>query len=213
MSTYKTDCLVLAKRVLKDADRVYVLYSRDHGKIEGKVRSGASSKSKLAGHIEPLALSRIMIVKGKSLETIAGTALIKKYEFDLDVLPYAQLASEFVIKLIKPGISDINIFNLIHSYLSSLEKYNNIDIVKIITLRFSWQFLRYLGYSPDLNNKLSKESKELLDACLAKRSDLTKLTSSTKVLVELSNFTKYYLHYIGESDFTTFNICFYGKIS
>jgi len=151
MSTYKTESLVLAKRVLKDADRIYLLYTQDHGKIEAKVKSGASSSSKLAGHIEPLSLARIMIVKGQGLETIAGTDLIKRFDYDLSVLPYSLLASEFVIKLIKPGICDLNIYNLLINYLEALGKLNDINRLKLMALRFSWQFLRYLGYYPDLN--------------------------------------------------------------
>jgi len=103
MSTFKTQALVLHKRVLKNADRLYILYTPEHGKVEAKVRSAAKSSSKLAGHLEPFCISAVMIARGESLETIAGAYLQKSFIFkDLKTRALALVAAEIVNKFIMP---------------------------------------------------------------------------------------------------------------
>lgn len=157
MSYFKTTALILAKRPLKEADRLYILYTQDHGKIEAKVRSAAASKSKLAGQVEPISLALVMIAPGKDLETIAGAALLKSFSFgDLKISALAHLAAEMVIKLIKPGLPDARIFQLLLSFFNFLAKHQslsggqpNLQVMgklRIGALRFVWQFLSLLGY-------------------------------------------------------------------
>lgn len=227
MSTFKTTALILAKRPLREADRLYILYTQDHGKIEAKVRSAASSKSKLAGQIEPLSLALVMIAPGKELETIAGAALVKSFSFaDLKVAALAGLASEMVIKLIKPGLPDARIFQLLLLFFNFLQERQalsggqlnlaELGKLRITALRFVWQFLSLLGYrftqySPtaEFLPKLSSASQKLFNSCLAEHRGLTKFQASFKVIAELSLFTRESLRYFGESDLVTYNLGFY----
>ncbi|PIZ46626.1 DNA repair protein RecO [candidate division WWE3 bacterium CG_4_10_14_0_2_um_filter_41_14] len=218
MSTFKTEAIILTKRPLKDADRLYIMYTKDHGKLEAKVRSAASAKSKLAGQIEPISLSRVMIAKGRGFDTIAGARLIKPFSTDLvDGRPFAALAAELVSKMIKPGVPDGHIYNLLLSYLTAV---NGAEYkpgpIRILTLRFIWQFLSLLGYQPDVNGrkfgdlpKLSEPSKKLLSECLEQKSRLTILRTSSTVVKELAVFTQGFLRYFSEGDVRSFNFCFH----
>ena len=214
MPTFKTQALILNKRPLKDADRLYVLYTKDYGKIEAKVKSAASSKSKLAGHLEPMSLSQVMIVKGRGMETIAGAQLIERFTFsDIRLQPLTALAAEMVIKFVKPGLPDIRIYKLLLAFLNSLtNSINNLDEHRLLTLRFIWRFLSLLGYQIDPEQKeftgfssLSKESRQLLNNCLKEKAQLTIFRASSKVVKELVDFTKEYLRYFAESDFRSYN--------
>jgi len=224
MSTFKTEALVLAKRSLKEADRLYILYTKDHGKIEAKVRSAASSKSKLAGQLEPISLALVMVAPGKDLETIAGAALLKSFPFaDLKISALANLASEMVIKLIKPGLADQKIFQLLLAFFNFLTSLSGDSLdnkklarARLMALRFIWQLLGLLGYryNQDLARaeflpKLSSASLALLQSCLAEQQNLTKFQASFKVIAELASFTRESLRYFGESDLLTYNFGFY----
>ncbi len=220
MSTFKTTALILSKRPLKDADRLYVLYTPDYGKIEAKVRSAASARSKLAGQMEPIALSRLMVARSKGFETIAGAQLIKPYFFSWELSQsLAALAAELVNIGIKPGFADPRIFQLLKAFLDSLTRLKNEPIKwRLFALRFIWQFFNLLGYQFNPQQAkfadlpaLSIPSKELLMNCLKERGQLTILQSSSKVINELADFTHRYLRYIFESDLNTYKFCFYGK--
>ena len=229
MSTFKTEALVLSKRPLKNADRLYILYSPEFGKLEAKLRSAASSKSKIAGQIEPLCLSQIMVAKGKEMEIVAGALLIKNYDFsDLRIQSLAGLAAEMVSRFIKPGLPDKEIYQLIQSYFDALqakdtawrknEPGSNGSGLSLLSLRFIWQMLIHLGYKIDLSQssdrllpELSLEAKSLLSDCLKTRSELTILQSSSKVIDELINFTQSYLRYFLEGDLKAYYLSFYAK--
>ena len=219
MPTYKTDGIILSKRSLKEADRLYVMYTKDHGKVEAKVRSAANSKSKLAGQLEPIVITRVMIAKGKGFDTVAGAKMLRSFKFQEEIKQaFSALASELIIKFIKPGVSDIRIYDLLIAYFAALEKEGmSIPQIRIMSLRFIWQFLSMLGYQIDANYKklynlpsLSDNSKKLLEGCLQKRGQLTILKTSTKVVKELSIFTQSFLRYFCESDIKSYKYCIYG---
>ena len=73
MSSFKTEAIVLHKRPLWEADRLYVLYTPGFGKVEAQVKSAVKTSSKLAGSLEPVSLVEVMVVRGKARETIAAT--------------------------------------------------------------------------------------------------------------------------------------------
>src|SRR3989338_2418242 len=215
MSTFKTEAIILAKRPLKGADRLYIMYTKDHGKVEAKVRSAASCKSKLAGQVEPIVLTRVMIARGKGFDTIAGAQLVRTFLFNDQA--FGALAAELIIKFIKPGVADVRIFDLLLSYFKAAEQDNlPAEKIKILTLRFIWQFLSLLGYQIDTNGHsygelpaLSQASRDLLDGCLKQKSQLTILKTSTKVVNEVAVFTQNCLRYFLEGDLQSYKFSFY----
>ncbi|MBU1036469.1 DNA repair protein RecO [Patescibacteria group bacterium] len=229
MSTFKTEALVLTKKPLRVADRLYILYTRHYGKVEAKVRSAARSQSKLAGHLEPFCISSVMIAKGRELETIAGAKLIKNFSFtDFKIQSLANLASDLVNRLIKPAWPQQEIYQLLESFLAVLERQDlllqkqkvkdfNYTGLYLLSLRFIWQMLIYLGYKINLEQKekgtlptLTSAGKKLLTDCLKEKNELTILQSSSKVVRELVNFTQEYLRYFLESDLKSFYLSFYA---
>ena len=217
MSTFKTQALILHKRVLKNADRLYILYTPDHGKVEAKVRSAAKSSSKLAGHLEPFCISAVMIARGKELETIAGAYLQKSFSFkDLKTRALAGLAAEIVNKFIRPGLASGEIYRLLVLYFEALEKSEKFLLSQILGLRFIWQILIKLGYRINLENKdrqtlaLSQEARGVLQNCLVDQNDLTNHACSSTVIKELAEFTRQYLVYHLEDDLKSFTLSFYA---
>ena len=201
MPHFKTEAIVLAKRQLWEADRLYLLYTPSFGKIEAQVKSAVKSSSKLAGSLEPVSLVDLMIVRGKSRETIAGVQLKKRFQFNnLDNLNQVNLIRELFLKMIKPGLKEERLYFNLKSYLTVQESTDNPLVNRFITQRFIWQLLNILGYGPEKKF----QQNPLVEACQG--SQPTALQISDNLLQELEELTKNYLRNILESDLHSFHL-------
>src|SRR3989339_210174 len=195
MSSFKTEAIVLHKRPLWEADRLYVLYTPGFGKVEAQVKSAVKTSSKLAGSLEPVSLVEVMVVRGKARETIAGVGLKKRFNFEQEeILAQVNLIRELFLKLIKPEAGEPELYRKLLNYLNFLEGDSSIFIKRFSSQRFVWQMMRLLGHaSIELG-----ENNELLKACLSERP--ASLQVSHNLLQELEQLTKKYLINILESD-------------
>ncbi|TSC89856.1 MAG: DNA repair protein RecO (recombination protein O) [Parcubacteria group bacterium Gr01-1014_3] len=62
MVEFATEGIVLDKEDVGDYDAKVFLYTRDFGKIQGKVKSLRKITSKLAGHLEPLNMVSVRLI-------------------------------------------------------------------------------------------------------------------------------------------------------
>jgi len=211
MSTFKTAALSLYKTRLNEADRIYVLYTEEYGKIEARIRASARSSSKLAGGLEPVSLSQVMIVKGKYFETIAGVQMLKHYEFSAwPILQQLALVREIFYRLIKPGLPEPRLYQKLASYLEAMSLTNSTATARFLTQRFIWQTLDLLGLSSSAVAVLKKNQEtsilsepELLNFCLQPKVDNFVLAESA--LKDLEIFTRQYFLNITENDLKSFS--------
>lgn len=210
MSYINTEAIVLAKVTLREADRLYILYTPEHGKIEARVRAAATSHSKLAGSLEPVSLVKVMIAKGQRWETIAGVQLLKRFKCDdLPVFGQSGLVREIFLKMVKEGVREPLLFSRLYDYLAALENQRaNGDTCRFLTMRFIWQFLNLAGFSHQEGNlnflpvanydRSDPALTELLRNCLT---DLPRpLQVSRNLLQKLEGLTFNYLRQILERD-------------
>ena len=64
--------IVLSKYDFREADRLYSVFTRDHGKLELIGRGARKPLAKLASHLEFVCEADFFIVHGKTFETVAG---------------------------------------------------------------------------------------------------------------------------------------------
>lgn len=69
---FKTRGLILGRKNIGEADRLLTVFTEDYGKIKIIARGARKIKSKLAPHIEPLQLSRLEFVEGKTFYILTG---------------------------------------------------------------------------------------------------------------------------------------------
>lgn len=204
MSTFRTTAIVLNKTRLNEADRLYVLYTPEHGKIEARVRSAARSKSKLAGSIEPISLVEVMIAKGKFYDIIAGAQLVKHYQFDdWQVFQQVAITREIFCRIIKPELCDESLYEKLLGYLETIEKDNSLAVSRLLTQRFIWQSLNLLGLATISKLKQPHEP-ELLTYCLGEKKG--QFAFAEGALRELEIFTRQYFLNITESDLKSFSL-------
>ena len=78
-----TDCnlkvLVLSKRETGESDAIYSFYTKELGRVNALAKGAKKITSKLAGHLEPLSLSKVRIVEKKNLH-IADALLLNNFK-------------------------------------------------------------------------------------------------------------------------------------
>jgi DNA repair protein RecO (recombination protein O) len=78
-SLYRVEAVVLRHRDLGEADRVLTLFSREHGKLRASAKGVRKLKSRLAGHVEPLTLASLLLVRGRSLDIVSQAQALETY--------------------------------------------------------------------------------------------------------------------------------------
>ncbi len=154
--TKNTPAIILNRQDYREQDILVTVYTRDFGKRTLIARGAKKSGSKLAGHIEPLALSDILVVKGKTRDYI-GSALTRRahqgIRADLNKLYYAGQAVGLFNHLVKDGQPEEEIFSLLSDWLGALDDFIGFadfsrEEGELFYNFFALKLLAALGYAP-----------------------------------------------------------------
>ena len=147
---YRTEAIVLRQRALVDADKVCVLFTPLHGRIEAVAKGVRRPRSRLAGHLEPLTRSRLLVAKTRSLDIITQAETVEAFpalHADLDRLSRALYVAELVDRFTDTATDVGALYRLLLDTLHRLETTENPD------LPVRWFEMRLLddqGYRPQL---------------------------------------------------------------
>ena len=154
--TYTTKAIILTRQPFREFDSKVAVYSLDKGKLELVARGAKKILSKLAGHLEPVSLSNIMVVRGKQYDYIGGAmnkncfAGIKN---DLDKVLAAQKAIFILHKIIKENEPDRQVFDLLFDFLYLLDEQSRlVPDYDLFYYFFVLKLLVVLGHGPELYN-------------------------------------------------------------
>jgi len=158
---FKSDGIVLSRKSFQEADRLVTFYTRDYGKITCIAKGVKKPKSRKAGHLEPATYCTLYVAKGKNLDIL--TEVETKKAFGLESLPEEKTNRiyhllELVDHLTPHNQKNVDVFNLLVSFLKTLKENNNDEL---LLAAFKIKLLSLLGFFSSKNLKDSK-SKELL---------------------------------------------------
>ena len=122
--TFRDRAIVLRITPMRDADRRYLVYSRDHGKIGLLAKGTRRGRSKMSPHMAWFGSVDIMVAKGRVFDRLAGASLKKPFSGILESLPKAALAQGFLMtvdSLTRQEQPDRHLFALIEEFLGALE--------------------------------------------------------------------------------------------
>lgn len=147
---YRTEAVVLRQRRLGDADKICVLFTPQRGRVEAVAKGVRRTTSRLAGHVEPLTRSRLLLAVGRSLDIITQAETLDAYPAlhdDVDRLSHALYVAELVDRFtdVAPDIGGL--YRLLVATLERIQVSPNLD------LAVRWFELRLLGdegYQPEL---------------------------------------------------------------
>lgn len=151
--TYNTKAIILRRVPYRESDLMLTIYTPDYGKKTLIARGSLKQGAKLAGHLEPLTLSDLMIVRGKKFEYV-GSASGKNFYLNikdsLEKLKYASIVLKAMDKYTRED-DDLNpgMFYKLIDFLDTLEEGEKIVNYDILYISFLFKILFFLGLSPN----------------------------------------------------------------
>jgi DNA repair protein RecO (recombination protein O) len=163
MSNKLSLAIIINRFDFRENDILVCLYSQEFGKLNLLAKGAKKIDSKLAAHLEPLTLSKVLIIPGKGFDYLAS-AISQDYfiniKEDLDRYNLACYILKIFNSSIKENETDQVLFNYLLNYLYFLNQLENKNLDIFLS---SWLlgFLNILGYKPHINNCLLCQNKLL----------------------------------------------------
>jgi DNA repair protein RecO (recombination protein O) len=156
---YKTPAIVLRHRKLGDADQILTLFTAAQGKVDAVLKGARKTRSRLAGHAEPLTHATFMLAQGKTLDVVTGAETAESFQElrdDLERLSRALYACELLDKFTEPHAENFALFRLLLDTLRRIGTSSDFDT----PLRFyEMTLLHEMGYTPELDECVSCRSR------------------------------------------------------
>jgi DNA repair protein RecO (recombination protein O) len=148
----KATAVILHTSDIFDADRTYLMFTREQGKLRARAKGVRRPKSRLAGNLLPYVPTELEFVVGDSgweLIVQAQTTTRAYPEDALSFLPYAELIAEAIDKLLPDKEVHTDIFDGLVYTLEALRLHEGADQLMLVT-EFLFKILIVMGYRPEL---------------------------------------------------------------
>jgi len=153
---YKYHAIILGKTDTAEADRIYVLYTLEAGKVRALGKGTRRPISKLAGNLEPINLAEVFVARTRGIGQITGVIAVdnfKKIKTDERILEPVFFVLNILEKIIREQEKDEIIFRMLADFLSTAEKLAGKDKIDekiwLIAYGFLFKALAALGYALD----------------------------------------------------------------
>ena len=151
---YKYTGIVLSKKDIGEADRIYTIYTRQQGKIRAIAAGTRLPKAKLANQLENFNLVDILVVKNRGMGKIKSAVAEKEFlkiKSDLVSLEKTFEAAAMADKLTQEDEKDLNFFSLLSEYMDTMEDNFSGDELtkKIIFQSLLFKLFDLLGYKQE----------------------------------------------------------------
>ncbi len=162
---YRYTSIVLGKRETGETDRLYTLYTREHGKVTTLAKGVRKPTAKLASQLENGSQVGVTIIKGRGIGKIAGAIAEERFLFlrqDYEVYQALMNTLDRVRTLTEPEESDFEIYDLLQQFLMlSDELIKNDKKAQFFFLRecFLLQLYSLLGYQIDTHHCIATGKK------------------------------------------------------
>lgn len=155
MSNFVTDAINLKSYNLSEADKIMVMYSKEKGLIKGVAKGCKNPKSKLGARMDLLVANKLMLYKGKNLDTICEAKVLNTFKNsrqDMDKLLYSMYVSEVVNNF---GIEDdpcsSEIYDLLYKALEKISHANDKKELLIGVIKFQLKIMQITGFGVELD--------------------------------------------------------------
>lgn len=162
LESQNSEALILKRNDWRENDSRVVLYTKKFGKLSLVARGAKKFKSKIAGHIEPINLVSMMIVKGKAYDYLGSAISQKSYlniKNDLNALYFVGAALSLFETQVKEELPDEELYNFLISWLDLVDDRFALGLDKengeLLYDYFGLRLLAILGYKPELYHCLS----------------------------------------------------------
>lgn len=158
MESFVTDAINLKSYNLSESDKIMVMYSRDKGLIRGVAKGVKKPKSKLGARMDLLVANKLMLHKGRNLDTISQAEALNTFNAtrrNMDKIFYSMYVSEVVNNF---GVEDDPcssvIFDLLYEALNTISHAEDKIQILNAVLKFQLKMMRVSGFSLELDKCL-----------------------------------------------------------
>ncbi len=151
MQNFTTNAINIRSYNLSESDKIIVMYSKEKGLIRGVAKGSKKTSSKLGGRMDMLVANKLMLHKGKNLDTICQAEALDTFinlRRDMDKLFYSMYCAEIINNFgIENDPNSEEIYNLFYSFLETISKCKTKEETMLSVLRFQLQVMNISGYS------------------------------------------------------------------
>lgn len=151
---YRTQGIILKKIDRGESDRLFVVYTKNFGRLELLAKAVRKIKSKLRSGLDIFYLSEVEFIQGKAQKTLTDAILIdpfKNLKKDLAKLAIVRRIAEIVDSLVRGQEPDEKLWHLLTETIKRLDMADlKPETRDLIYHYFIWNFLSLLGYELDL---------------------------------------------------------------
>lgn len=164
--TRYTQAIILNRSDYRESDSLIICYTRHFGKLSLVARGTKKIKSKLAGHLEPISLVNVLVVKGRGFDYVGSALGVDAYlgiKDNLNKIYYAGRALSCFNRLVKEEQPDERLFLLLTSWLELLNNYSSAEFTQengeLFFIFFVLKLMTELGYKPEMHQCLNCQEK------------------------------------------------------
>src|SRR5690348_5817518 len=152
LATYRDRAVVLRKLDYGEADRIFTLLTRDHGKVGAIAKGVRKQASKLGPSLELYGHVDVLLAKGRGeLDVIAQVQRVPGYriEGDMERMAHAALIAELAERVCEDRHPVDGVYELAVTSMHDLAKESD---PRCASAWFLMTALDLLGYAPQLMN-------------------------------------------------------------
>ena len=169
-NNYLTNAINIKSYNLSEADKIVLMYSREKGLLKGVAKGSKKTKSKLGGRMDMLVANKLMLFKGKNLDTICQAEALNTFNNlrnDMDKMLYAMYMSEIITNYgTEDDPNSEEIYDVFYNALNQLANTQSIIEILLVAIRFQLKIMLICGYELQLKTCLgcgcSLENKDII---------------------------------------------------
>lgn len=156
MPHYSTQAINLKSYNLGEADKIIVMYSKDHGIIKCVAKGVKKAKSSLGGRMQSFMANKLLLAKGRNLDIVCQAENIDSFsglKTDYDKLSYAFYCAELInVFGTEDDLNSAKIYDILFETFKNISIFDNNEDSMWAVLRFKLKLAEYLGYAVELEN-------------------------------------------------------------
>lgn len=166
MRVFKVDAIILKRKNTGETDRILTVFTRQYGKLHLLARGVRRLSSKRGPHLEIFSHAKLIIYRGKSMDSVSEAVSIDKFEnlrSDLYLISTAYYLCELVNSLTRERQEHRDVFILLLRALRALEEDKRTTVIRF----FPGILVEMLGFVP--KTRRHEVSNEFIESIIEKR--------------------------------------------
>lgn len=153
---YTTDAINLKSYNLSESDKIILMYSKDKGLIKGVAKGVKKIKSKLGGRMDSFVANKLLLNKGKNMDTICQAEAINTFSSlrnNMDKLIYSSYVAEVVsIFGYENDVNSEEVYNIFYKTLNKIANSQQKTEILMNVIRYQLKIMSLFGYELSLLN-------------------------------------------------------------